>query len=1088
MNTEPRNQFDLLVFDWDGTAVADRHADATELRALLTELLARGVVVAIITGTNYRNLARQCLDGIEASRKEALFVLTNRGSEVYGFDGSGRPRALWRRIATPEEEKLLTRIADAVRDELVELTGLEIEVIYDRLNRRKIDLIPEPGWRDPKKSEFAELLAAVEERLHGAGVEGGIREVAALADRIAREYGLEDPRITSDIKHVEIGLTDKSDSVRWIVRELMPSCELEPEWTLVAGDEFGPIAGIAGSDSKMIIPELRDATYVSVGVEPNGVPANVVHLGGGPPRFLQLLREQLALAEFRSSPPRPLPRTPPPVLLGFSPTTDHLWTITYDGFDLAQEDELESIFTVANGYLGSRGSISEGSPLSSPATFIAGVFADDPDPLIPPGLAQGPDWMSVRGYIAGRELRLEGSRTTLHRRTLDLRQGLLWREWHHEDDAGRITHILSLRLASLADRHILAQFVDYRAVNHENQIRLVTTIDVGPATGYRSVTPHAHVGDRPPAIISLEAIDTGLRAAFASATRLIGPDAETVPIDLELGPDTLRESWETEIGPGRPLRLERVVAVHTTRDTDDPEGAAITRVRELAGRGESIVAEHVAAWSRRWHHAAIDLAGDDETARALHFAAYHLIGAANPEDERVSIGARALTGNVYQGHVFWDTEIYMLPFFTLTHPESARALLLYRYNTLHRARGKARKYGYRGALFPWESAFDGVEATPPWARAPDGSKIRILSGEQEHHINAAVAYAAWQYWELTADDDFMRVAGAELLIETARFWASRGRVEEDGRFHLRQVVGPDEYHESVDDSAYTNLMAQWNMERGAEIARTMRERWPEEWKRLELKLGLEPDEPGEWERLASLTYSGLDPETGIIEQFKGYHGLEWIDLESVTPTDVPPDVILGHERIRGSQIIKQADVVLLILLLWDRFTPEVRNANFDFYEPRCAQGSSLSPAIHALVAARLGRTGTACRYLRQAATIDLGDSMGNSGGGVHAGALGAFWQAVILGFAGYHPHADRLEFEPRLPPDWRSLDFRLQWRGRTIRVSLANGGAAATAEFLLEDGAPAPISVTGAPSTTLAPGTPFRAIRTPAGWTLGDRV
>src|SRR5690606_34423438 len=154
--------------------------------------------------------------------------------------------------------------------------------------------------------------------------------------------------------------------------------------------------------------------------------------------------------------------------------------------------------------------------------------------------------------------------------------------------------------------------------------------------------------------------------------------------------------------------------------------------------------------------------------------------------------------NTYQGHVFWDTEIYMLPFFTLTDPKTAKSLLLYRYHTLHRAREKARQYGYRGALFPWESAYDGVEATPPYAIAPDGSKVRILSGEQEHHISAAVAYAAWQYWELTGDDDFIRGPGAELIFETARFWASRGRVEADGRFHIREVVGPDEYHESVD--------------------------------------------------------------------------------------------------------------------------------------------------------------------------------------------------------------------------------------------------------------------------------------------------
>ena len=1090
MTTTPRNQFDLLAFDWDGTAVADRHADATELRHLLTQLLDRGVIVAIITGTNFRNIEHQCVGAIRGPSKERLFVLTNRGSEVYGFDSRGDPQLLWRRVATPAEDQLLTRIADTIRDTLVRRTGLEIGVVYDRLNRRKIDLIPEPAWRDPPKSEFGKLQEAVEARLRSGGIEGGLRDVVALSIQIARDLGLEDPRVTSDIKHVEIGLTDKSDSLRWIVRELMTPCGIDPERTLIAGDEFGPIAGIAGSDSKLLIPETREATYVSVGVEPNGTPPGVVHLPGGPPRFLQLLRDQLALAELSARPAPPLPHTPPPSLLGVTPTTDPVWTVTADGFDLAQEDEFESIFTVANGYLGSRGSLAEGSTLSTPATFIAGVFADTPDTQ--PGLARGPDWMSLRGYIDGREIRLEGSRSTLHRRTLDLRQGLLWREWHHEDDAGRITHIIGLRLASLADRHLLAQFITFTPINHRGPITLSTTISAGPATGYRTATTHARFGDRPPGIISLEAIGSNVRAAFASCARLVGPDAVHPPDEVDLSPEVLHERWQVRPDSGETYRLERIVTVYTTRDTPNPEAAAVDHLRAVEGQAEELLRDHIAAWDKRWHHAAIDLEGDDATARALHFAAYHLISAANPEDEHVSIGARALTGNTYQGHVFWDTEIYMLPFFTLTDPKTAKSLLLYRYHTLHRAREKARQYGYRGALFPWESAYDGVEATPPYAIAPDGSKVRILSGEQEHHISAAVAYAAWQYWELTGDDDFIRGPGAELIFETARFWASRGRVEADGRFHIREVVGPDEYHESVDDNAYTNILAQWNLERGAILAHTLRERRPDDWQRLAKRLQLDPAEPAEWERLARLTYTGLDPATGIFEQFQGYHDLEPIDLESITPTGVPPDVILGRERIRRSQIIKQADVVLLIFLLWDRFTPEVRAANFDFYEPRCAQGSSLSPAIHALVAARLGRTELACRYFHQAASIDLDNNMGNAAGGVHAGALGALWQAAVLGFAGFHPRGDRLEFDPRLPPYWKSLRCRLQWRGRSVLVSLRNGESAApsevpaSAELLLESGDATPATFVGGPTTTLRPGTPFRVVRTAGGWMTED--
>jgi kojibiose phosphorylase len=489
-----------------------------------------------------------------------------------------------------------------------------------------------------------------------------------------------------------------------------------------------------------------------------------------------------------------------------------------------------------------------------------------------------------------------------------------------------------------------------------------------------------------------------------------------------------------------------MVAVYTSRDTGEPREKASRQVERAIEDVNGVIAEHCDAWLARWKASDLQIEGDAAAQRALRFAIYHLSSAANPGDDRVSIGARGLSGTAYKGHVFWDTDIFMLPFFILTYPEAARALVMYRYHTLSGARAKAARLGYRGALYAWESADTGEEMTPPFVVSPDGEIVRILTGEQEHHISADVAFGVWKYWEATGDERFLVDAGAEILIETARFWASRAEREDDGRYHIRGVIGPDEYHERVDDNAYTNGLAQWNLEVGEEATRLVAEHWPEQWRALSRRLGLDAEEPGRWLEVARELYTGFDKQTGLFEQFRGYFALEDIDLAAFEPRTAPMDVLLGRERIQRSKIIKQADVVMLVHLLWERLPPQVRKANFEYYEPRCGHGSSLSPAIHALVAARLGDAAVAERYFRQAAEIDLSDKMGNAAGGVHAGALGGLWQAAVFGFAGLRFTDEGPEHRSNIPAGWRSLSMRFQWRGRWHELTLPGAESRTTGD------------------------------------------
>ena len=730
--------------------------------------------------------------------------------------------------------------------------------------------------------------------------------------------------------------------------------------------------------------------------------------------------------------PRKVTRVSPlGVDLPLAPFSDPGWLLVEEGFTLVREHEIESIFAVGNGYIGARASLEEGSSLSQPVTFAAGIYTDVASSELGPALVVLPDWAHLEIAVDGDRLSMDSGRIIEHRRMLDLRQGVLWRDWRQQDSSGRITWVRFLRLASLAARHVFLQSVAVTAENYTGRIELVaglTRLDHGGERSSLSVT-------RGLATVVVLARDTSVAMATGSVMR---PKAEATKSRQEGLTDHMDEHWSCEAGLGETVCLDRVVAVYTSRDVADPADTARGHVAMIHERGvTALVNDHVDAWNRRWEAAEVHIVGDDEAQRALRFAVYHLVAAANPDDEHASIGARGLTGQAYRGHVFWDTEIYMLPFYLFTDPPAARALLMYRHHTLGAARRKAKAHGYQGALYAWESADSGDETTPRSVVAPDGSVVSILTGEQEHHISADVAYAVWQYWRATADDQFMVDAGAEILVETARFWASRARTEADGYAHIRAVIGPDEYHETVDDNAYTNLMARWNLDRAADAMTILKRTQRSDWQRLSARLALTEEEPAAWQRIAATLVTGFDPDTGLFEQFEGYFDLEEVNVIEHRNCATPIDVCLGRERTRQSKAIKQADVMALSALLWDEWPRAVHEANFKYYEPRTAHGSSLSPAVHALVAARLGDGVLARSYLRQAGEIDLANNMGNAAGGVHMAALGGLWQAAVFGVAGIRLREDGIALDPHLLPGWTEMRCSVQWRGRVLRLMLA---------------------------------------------------
>jgi trehalose/maltose hydrolase-like predicted phosphorylase len=957
--------------DWDGAMVTDRHSDATEARRRVEALLAAGVDVAIVSGTHMENIDAQL--AARPSGPGRLYLCVNRGSEVFEVGRDG-PVPVFERSAELGEDSALDWAA-AMTTAQLERAGLVASVVSKRRNRRKIDLIDEPEWADPPKARITELLAAVELRLGQVGL--SLPDVVELARRCARDAGLEDPRITSDAKHVEIGLTDKADSARWLM-ERFAQRGIGPGLVLVLGDEFGPLGGVPGSDSHMLVPGTERALVVSVGTEPEGVPRGVFHLGGGPAAAMALLDDQLVRRRRGHCP---------------DIDVDPGWVLVVpDGPDDAHRAH-EAKLTVADGTTGTRGALEEERRGDDPMVFAAGVFERGTDGV--ERLLTGPRWAHVPVTRKG----------TPGRRLLDLRTGVLRREKDGDGEA-----IVTTRFASLEEPGILALRTE------------------GPARMLRR-----SLAFQPP---------RGVDAAHYES------DDDSAVVRSNLGGGIAMAALQRDTVVGDARIIERLVAATTSTHEPPLVDAARRRVRHAAARGfDDVLRTHRAAWASRWADADVCIDGDPDAQLAVRFALFHLM-ASVPVRGEGAVGARGMSGSAYAGHVFWDTDVFVLPFLAATCPAAARAVLEYRIRRLPAARRFAAENGRGGARFPWESAHDGTDVTPREARRRFARPIPIYTGQLEEHITADVAWAASTYAAWSGDDAFLSGPGRDLVVDTARYWADRIELDAAGAGHIRNVIGPDEYHVGVDDNAFTNVMARWNLQRAAELVGDT----TDDGSRTEAE---------RWRLLAGALVDGFDPSTTIYEQFAGYHRLEHIPIHHQAP--VAADLLLGAERVAASQVIKQGDVLMLHHLVPEAVAAGSLGPNLDHYLARTAHGSSLSPAIYAALLARAGRPDEALGLMRLALSVDLADLTGSSAGGLHLATMGGAWQAMAMGFAGLVPKGETLALAPQLPADWTSLGLRLRWRG--VRVGLV----AHHDRVEVECDAPITVAVCGRPDRRVSP-------------------
>jgi kojibiose phosphorylase len=496
----------------------------------------------------------------------------------------------------------------------------------------------------------------------------------------------------------------------------------------------------------------------------------------------------------------------------------------------------------------------------------------------------------------------------------------------------------------------------------------------------------------------------------------------------------------TELEEGGSFTVDKLVATYTSRDVDEPLEASQSKLLEATRVGYgALFDEHKAAWRKFWKRSDVVLEGDDEAQLAIRHALFQLRIAASSDDERVSIGAKTLSGFGYRGHVFWDNEIFVLPFFTYTQPSIARNMLMYRWHTIQGARRKAAESGCAGAQYAWESAETGDEVTPRWV--PDWTdptkKIRIWTGDIQIHITADIAYAIWQYWQVTGDDEFMRKIGVPVVLETAIFWRDRVEPVSDG-YALSQVIGPDEYHDHIDNNAYTNGLVRWHLEKAIELREWLHQTAPEDAVALDRHLGITAEMLALWRDIAARLKFNHDPTTGLIEQFDDFFELPEVEWDRYEDRTASMQSLLGIEGTNQHQVLKQADVIMLLCLLRDQFDDKTWQANWDYYNPRTdhSYGSSLGPAIHAWAACELERPDLAYEHFMRAARADLQDVRGNAGDGIHAASAGGLWQTLVFGFAGLRLTQDGHRVNPRLPTHWKRLSFSFCHRGEWHEVDL----------------------------------------------------
>lgn len=752
------------------------------------------------------------------------------------------------------------------------------------------------------------------------------------------------------------------------------------------------------------------------------------------------------------------------------------WLITENKFDVRYLGKCEAIFAQGNGYLGVRHALEESYVGEVRNMFVTGTFnkASEDEVTELPNL---PDVTGAVIYVDGHRLDLVSGGLKEYSRTMNLKTGEVVRRFTWSSQTDVILDCTFRRIVSLADEHVVAASFDITPVNKD----AVIVIDTG-INGEMTNSGAQHFREAKRRIYDsvymqflTKTTESEVSMVLHSACKISDSKAAVLPI---MNRRTLSNKYTSNTAAGSTLHFEKISTIHTSRDLkyDGKDIDDFTEVLKADGmealkknfeKGyDKLLEESAKAWEKYWNTSDIKIQAACKEAEydqlAVRFALYHLNIMVKDDDNRVGIGAKALTGEGYKGHSFWDTEMFILPYFTFTKPNAARTLLEYRYKNLYGAHLKAKEAGYEGAMYPWECAWiDDGEVTPLYIGADvvTGKIMKVLTGLIEHHISADIAYAVWQYYMVSGDQDYMNLYGYEIIIDTALFWASRLEYNKElDRYEINDVIGPDEYKEHVNNNAYTNYMAAFNMNLALKIMEELEEKDAELYEKLNKKLDFAHIRELITGRIGKL-YLPKPNEDGIIPQSDQYLKLKKMDLTKYKESKEVLTIYNDYnmEQLNEYMVSKQADTVMLLFLLDDLFDMETKKKNFLFYEDKTLHDSSLSRSTHTILANDFGMHEMAYHLFKGALDIDLGPQMKSSNAGIHSASTGGIWECVVMGYGGVRVVGTDLRIAPRLPEAWNECAFPIVWRGNRLAVTVTgnqvivkNEGASAV-ELILAD-------------------------------------
>ncbi|MEK4519590.1 beta-phosphoglucomutase [Paenibacillus sp. FSL H8-0122] len=728
------------------------------------------------------------------------------------------------------------------------------------------------------------------------------------------------------------------------------------------------------------------------------------------------------------------------------------WSIEEEHYEDEYNQRSESVFALGNGYIGMRGNFEEGyhgkAGASVAGNYLNGFF--DSEPVVYPEGAFGypsrnqamlnvSDARIIRLSIEGHEFRLDQGKLHRYKRRLDMRSGMLHRELEWESPDGHRILLVIRRMVALTHKHLAA--IDYAvtALNFSGTLKFDSAVDGEIARPEDTGDPRLGAGGGESRLL-LE--DTGYDAAARKLwmkqrtrhTRFALLTAVSHALQAKSGREMSHQligqrisvCYAAAVRSGETVTLTKYITYHTSRDY---------REEELPGRSAEVLAlanelgfaglaeEQQAYLDSYWAHADVEISGDPALQQGIRFNAYQLLQSVG-RDGATNIGAKGLTGEGYEGHYFWDTEMYMLPFFTFTQPEIARALLEFRYATLGKARERAAVMSQKGALYPWRT-IDGEE-----------NSAYFPAGTAQAHINADIAYGLKQYIQATGDMDFLVSRGAEMLFETSRFWADLGHYNpaHGGAFCIDAVTGPDEYTAIVNNNAYTNLMVQDQLQYAYETALLLQREYPADYERLRQAIGLTLEEAEGWREAAARMFIPFDKQLGIYAQDDTFLSKQKWDFDH-TPADKYPLLLHYHPLvIYRHQVLKQADLVMALFLLGNKFSLADKLRNYHYYEPLTTHDSSLSPCIHSIMSAEIGDLAGAYRYFSRTVRMDLDDINYNAKDGLHMAAMAGSWMSIVNGFGGMRLYDGELSFDPALPEQWESYRFKVTVGGQLLDV------------------------------------------------------